>query len=51
MGGADYAVDHSTLLYVIDRTGRLRLIGRSDGPTDDLLHDLKVLADEAPAKP
>ena len=49
--GADYAVDHSTLLYVIDRTGRLRLLGRSDGPTDDLLHDLKVLADEAPAKP
>lgn len=46
--GADYAVDHSTLLYVIDRTGRLRLIGGSDGPLDDLVHDLKLLADEAP---
>ncbi len=49
--GDRYSVDHSTLLYVIDRTGRLRAIGRSDGPTEDLVHDLRILAAETPAAP
>jgi protein SCO1/2 len=42
--GADYSIDHSTSTYVIDATGRLRLIGGMKTAVDDYAHDLSELA-------
>ena len=44
--GADYSVDHSTQTYVLDTTGRLRLLGAMDTSVDDFAHDLAALAAE-----
>lgn len=44
--GAEYSVDHSTQTYVLDTTGRLRLLGTLDTSVADFAHDLKVLAAE-----
>lgn len=43
--GADYVIDHSTRIAVIDRAGQLRLIGPSETRIDDLTHDIGILAD------
>ena len=42
-GGGDYVMDHSSSIYLIDRTGKLRALmpfGRSAG---DFVHDVKLL--------
>jgi protein SCO1/2 len=38
-----YLVTHSARVYVIDRDGNLRLSYSYGTPTDDILHDLKIL--------
>ena len=43
VSGGDYVMDHSSSIYLIDRTGRLRALmpyGRSAG---DFVHDVKLL--------
>jgi protein SCO1 len=42
--GNESTIDHSTGVYVLDRTGRLRLIGTRETGIDDYVHDLKILA-------
>ncbi len=43
-----YTVDHSSQLYVIDPTGRLRLYIKTDAMTpDSIAHDLRALLREA----
>ena len=44
--GADYTIDHSTALFVFDRSGRLRVVGTLASTADDLSHDLSILAAE-----
>jgi protein SCO1/2 len=44
--GEDYTIDHSTGTYVVDKTGRLRLVATMQTSIDDLVHDLKILASE-----
>ena len=39
--GNDYTIDHSTGSYVIDRTGRLRLVGTLQNSLDDWTEDLQ----------
>ena len=36
-------IDHSTGIYVLDQTGRLRLIGTRETRIDDFVHDLDIL--------
>jgi protein SCO1/2 len=49
--GDDYVIDHSTGLFVIDPSGRLRLLGAADVSVADLAHDLGMLsADRSPAR-
>ncbi len=38
-----YAVTHTARVYVIDQEGNLRLSYSYGTPTDDILHDLKIL--------
>jgi protein SCO1/2 len=38
-----YLVTHSSRIYVIDQNGNLRLSYSFGTPTDDILHDLKIL--------
>ncbi len=42
--GEDYSIDHSTGVYVCDRSGRLRLIGNLQTPVADWAHDIRLLA-------
>ena len=42
----EYTIDHSAVLYVYDRSGRLRLIAQPDFRTADLAADLARLARE-----
>ena len=42
-GAADYAVDHSSFLYLVDREGALRALVPYGRGTDDIVHDLKIL--------
>jgi len=44
--GADYTIDHSTSTFLIDATGRLRLIGATTTSVADYAHDLALLATE-----
>ena len=44
--GDSYTVDHSTAVYLLDATGRLRLIGAANSSVADLVHDIGVLASE-----
>jgi protein SCO1/2 len=44
--GTDYTIDHSTGVYVLDASGRLRLVGAQGTSIDDFVHDLTVLAKE-----
>jgi protein SCO1 len=44
--GENYTIDHSTGTYVVDKTGRLRLVATLQTSVDDLVHDLKILASE-----
>lgn len=42
--GKEYTIDHSTGVFVLDGTGRLRLVGSTATPSADFVHDLKLLA-------
>ena len=42
--GSSATLDHSTGIFVLDRAGRLRVVGSADSTVDDLAHDLKLLA-------
>jgi protein SCO1/2 len=39
-----YTIDHSTFIYVIDATGRWRLLFTHGMPVDDIVSDLRYLA-------
>jgi protein SCO1/2 len=41
--GDDYTVDHSTGTFVLDSSGRLRLLGTLQTSVNDLVHDLGLL--------
>ena len=42
--GADYTIDHSSSTFVLDASGRLRLVGAVTAGVDDYAHDLAALA-------
>jgi protein SCO1 len=42
--GEDYTINHSTGAYVLDKTGRLRLVATMQTSIDDFVHDLKALS-------
>ena len=42
--GNDYTIDHSTGIFIIDGAGRLRLIGTTNSPVADFVHDITALA-------
>jgi len=41
---SDYTIDHSTATFVLDGSGRLRLIGAITSPVADFVHDITALA-------
>jgi len=46
---AGYVVDHSTVMLVVDREGRLRITFPFDAKADDIVHDVRrLLAEPAP---
>jgi cytochrome oxidase Cu insertion factor (SCO1/SenC/PrrC family) len=48
--GNDYTIDHSTAIFVLDDTGRLRLVGAANSPVADFVHDITALAAERPGR-
>ncbi len=46
--GSDYTIDHATAVFLIDRTGRLRLIGAADSSVADFVDSINTLAAEKP---
>jgi protein SCO1 len=46
VGNDNYTINHSTGTYVMDRSGRLRLVGTLSTRVDDWVHDLMILARE-----
>lgn len=44
--GTDGTVDHSGSMFVIDRRGRVRLLGNNEIAVDALLHDVEILLRE-----
>ncbi len=47
LGGADYTIDHSTGVYVLDQVGRPRLVGTAQTSTDVWVNDLRNLMSES----
>lgn len=45
-GATAYTVHHSSLVYLIDRDGKLRAAKPFGAPIDDLVHDVNVLLEE-----
>jgi len=43
---AGYVVDHSTVMLVVDRKGRLRITFPFDAKADDIVHDVRRLLEE-----
>ena len=41
--GDDYVMDHSSSIYLIDRSGRLRALMPYGHDADDFVHDIKLL--------
>ena len=41
--GDDYSMDHSSSIYLIDRTGRLRVLMPYGRGADDFVHDIKLM--------
>ena len=41
--GDDYVMDHSSSIYLIDRTGKLRALMPYGHDADDFVHDIKLL--------
>jgi protein SCO1 len=46
VGDDNYTINHSTGTYVMDRSGRLRLVGTLSTRVDDWVHDLTILVGE-----
>lgn len=46
--GSDYTIDHSTAVFVLDGTGRLRLIGAAKSSVADFVHDIIALMADQP---
>jgi protein SCO1/2 len=46
--GDDYTIDHSNGIFLFDGAGRLRLIGSTNSPVADFVHDITALAAERP---
>ncbi|HTB66012.1 MAG TPA: SCO family protein [Steroidobacteraceae bacterium] len=44
--GNSYMYDHSSSIYLIDRVGRLRALMPYGHPSDDFVHDLRILLGE-----
>jgi protein SCO1/2 len=44
--GKDYTIEHSTGVYVLDKSSHLRLVGTSATSIDDWVHDLAILLAE-----
>jgi len=44
--GADYGIDHSSSVYLIDAAGILRGMMPFGRPADDYVHDFKLLIGE-----
>ncbi len=44
--GNSYMYDHSSFIYLIDRVGRIRALMPYGHPSDDFVHDLRVLLGE-----
>ena len=44
--GDGYTIDHSTGVYVLDKTSRFRLVGTLDTRVEDWVHDLSLLLSE-----
>ncbi len=44
--GSDYALAHSSFIYLIDRQGRLRALMPFGHTAEDFAHDLRILAQE-----
>jgi protein SCO1 len=44
--GNTYMYDHSSFIYLIDRVGRIRALMPYGHPSDDFVHDLRVLLGE-----
>jgi protein SCO1/2 len=42
-GGPDYGFNHSSFVYLIDRSGRLRALSPYGRAVDDVVHDVRVL--------
>lgn len=42
----NYVIDHSTSTYLIDKAGRLRLLGKMDTPIESFVHDIRLLLTE-----
>jgi len=42
----DYEVTHSSAVYFFDRDGHARLLATPGVPNDEILHDLKILAEQ-----
>jgi len=45
--GEHYMIDHSTSTYFIDPQGRWRLLGSMDTSVDSVVHDIRLLLQEA----
>lgn len=43
---AGYEVTHSSAIYVFDQEGRARLLATPGSSNDEILHDLKILAEQ-----
>ena len=43
---ADYLIDHSAIIYVVDKDNKLREIFPTDAPTDDMIADVQHLLQE-----
>jgi protein SCO1 len=50
MPGADYYLDHSSFIYLIDRAGRLRGMLPFGVTADDIEHDVRVLLGANPSR-
>jgi protein SCO1 len=44
--GNTYMYDHSSFIYLIDRVGRIRALMPYGHPSDDFVHDLRILLGE-----
>ena len=41
-----YLIDHTSRIFVLDRTGKWRLAIRNDAPVEDIVHDVRLLLRE-----